>query len=72
TNGFYVPALYTHILKSLYNRFKHLKNCKVQLFEFQKPKMTFHAKGLWLEDGSSWSTSSYYSTMIGSTDYGLH
>lgn len=71
-NGFYgakgvianIPHVYTYLSKRFLNELKRNKS-NVELYEFDRQKWTFHAKGLWLSLDSD-----HYLSMIGSPNFG--
>ena len=71
-NGFYgakgvtanIPHVYTHITKKFLKELKRNKS-NVELYEYNRPDWSFHAKGLWLSLDSK-----YMLSMVGSPNFG--
>lgn len=73
-NGFYgangisgsIPALYVYLSMLFYRKIQAIGKA-ITLFEYTRPKWTFHAKGIWIEpkDCNLWGA-----TVVGSSNYG--
>ncbi|VDM08590.1 unnamed protein product [Wuchereria bancrofti] len=69
-NGFYqasglfgfIPLMYVHISYLFYK----IMGSTVQMFEYNRPGWTYHAKGVWIDSKQS----SLSATMIGSSNFG--
>ncbi|XP_064089434.1 CDP-diacylglycerol--glycerol-3-phosphate 3-phosphatidyltransferase, mitochondrial-like isoform X2 [Macrobrachium nipponense] len=62
-----IPAAYTLIAKRFFNKIQQNNIQRVELFEYQRPKWTFHGKGLWYYKPDQ---SLPFLTMIGSPNFG--
>jgi CDP-diacylglycerol--glycerol-3-phosphate 3-phosphatidyltransferase len=73
-NGFYgakgfsgnVPALYVYLSHVFYRKIQDIGKA-IQLYEYNRPTWSFHAKGIWIEPrvNHSWAA-----TVVGSSNYG--
>jgi CDP-diacylglycerol--glycerol-3-phosphate 3-phosphatidyltransferase len=66
----YIPAVYSEIEREFVERakIKCSNERQIQMFEYYRPKWTYHAKGLWLcEEDDTYPTLTY----IGSSNFGL-
>ena len=63
-----IPSAYSLILQQFLDSvIKKKSGARIQVFEYLKPKWTFHAKGLWFYlPGSTYPCA----TMVGSANYG--
>lgn len=62
-----IPAAYTLIAKRFFEKIQQNNIQRVELFEYQRPKWTFHGKGLWYYKPDQ---SLPFLTMIGSPNFG--
>ncbi|CAI2322340.1 unnamed protein product [Caenorhabditis sp. 36 PRJEB53466] len=60
----YIPPLYSNICKQFLERQSRSDRSSVKLHEYFRDGWTFHAKGLWMEQGNQMTT------FVGSSNYG--
>merc|ERR1719384_1888781 len=64
-----IPFAYTHIANHFLNLCKKAgSSSRIQMFEYQKPGWTFHAKGMWYYSSSN--PTHPIATLIGSPNFG--
>ncbi|KAE9547395.1 hypothetical protein FO519_009391 [Halicephalobus sp. NKZ332] len=61
----YIPSLYIDVSRNFLNQCQTFKK-NIKLYEFSRPKWTFHGKGIWIEDEKN----KISGTMLGSSNYG--